>query len=160
MFARGRTPVLVGGSGLYLAALQQGLHPEPPKDPKVRAALVAECDASGVEAMHARLASLDPESATRLAPRDRQRILRALEVVIVGGRPLAAWREALRETPLAAEWRSFELACSPDVLATRITDRTHGMWRDGLLEETRQLLAAGVDGITTNRPEWLREQLR
>lgn len=143
LFARGRTPVLVGGSGLYLAALQQGLHPEPPKDASVRASLVAECEATGVEAMHARLAALDPQSAERLGPRDRQRILRALEVVIVGGRPWATWREAPREAPLAAEWRTFELVCTPEVLAARITDRTQAMWREGLLEETRQLLSVG-----------------
>lgn len=143
LFDRGRTPVLVGGSGLYLAALQKGLHPEPPKDADVRASLVAECEATGVEAMHARLAALDHATSERLAPRDRQRILRALEVVIVGGRPLAAWREAPLEPPLAAEWRMFELVCTPEVLAARITTRTRAMWSAGLLDETEHLLATG-----------------
>jgi len=143
LFARGVTPVLVGGSGLYLAALQQGLHPEPPKDAAVRASLVTECDALGSEAMHARLAALDPAAAARLAPRDRQRILRALEIVIVGGRPLATWREAPREAPLVAEWRSFELVCEPATLGRRIEERTRAMWAAGLLEETRALVASG-----------------
>ena len=142
-FARGVTPVLVGGSGLYLSALQQGLHPEPPKDARVRAALVAECEAEGSEAMHARLTSLDPQAAASLAPRDRQRILRALEVVIVGGRPLAAWRAMPREAPLVATWHTYELVCTPAVLAERIATRTRSMWRDGLLEETRALVAGG-----------------
>jgi tRNA dimethylallyltransferase len=93
--------------------------------------------------MHARLASLDPAAAASLRPRDRQRILRALEIVRVGGQPLASWRAAPRVPPLVATWRTFELVCSPEVLAARITARTRTMWRDGLLEETRALLAAG-----------------
>src|SRR5262245_49990006 len=91
-FERGSTPVLVGGSGLYLAALQKGLHPEPPRDAVLRARLLLECETSGVEAMHARLAALDPEAAGSLKPKDRQRVLRALEVVIAGGHPLVWWR--------------------------------------------------------------------
>lgn len=142
-FARGVTPVLVGGSGLYLKALQEGLHPEPPKDEAVRAALVAECESIGPEGMHAQLASLDPVAAASLRPRDRQRILRALEIVRVGGHPLSHWRSAPRVPPLDATWRTFELVSSAEVLATRITERTRTMWRDGLLEETRALLAAG-----------------
>lgn len=148
-FARGVVPVLVGGSGLYLQALQQGLHPEPPKDAAVRAALVAECEAMGSEAMHARLTALDPEAAAQLAPRDRQRILRALEIVIVGERPLAWWRSRPRETPLAAEWHCFELVCAPEVSAARIADRTSTMWQAGLLEETRALLDAGLGDALT-----------
>ena len=142
-FARGVVPVLVGGSGLYLNALREGLHPEPPKDARVRAALESECAALGVEAMHARLRSLDPGSADRLAPRDRQRILRALEVVQVGGRPLAWWRERPREAPLAAEWRPYELVCEPVTLFERIEQRTRMMWECGLLEETRTLVLSG-----------------
>ena len=87
-FGRGVIPVLVGGSGLYLVALQRGLHPEPPRDANLRAMLERECEAVGVEPMHARLAERDPETARRLAPRDRQRVLRALEVTTVSGHTL------------------------------------------------------------------------
>lgn len=142
-FARDVVPVVVGGSGLYLNALREGLHPEPPKDASVRAALESECAASGVAAMHARLRSLDPGSADRLAPRDRQRILRALEVVQVGGHVLAWWRERPREAPLAAEWRAYELVCDPVALSERIEQRTRFMWESGLLEETRALVELG-----------------
>ncbi len=144
-FARGVTPVLVGGSGLYLAALQCGLHPEPPRDPAARAALEAEADALGVEEMHARLAKRDPGAAGALAPRDRQRVLRALEITGVSGHTLAWWRARAREAPLAADWRTFELTCPPAALAERIAARTRSMWEQGLLEETRALRDAGQE---------------
>ena len=142
-FARGTVPVLVGGSGLYVEALQRGLHPEPPADTGVRARLQRECESSGVEAMHARLTRLDPDAARSLKPRDRQRVLRALEVVEVSGHTLGWWREHAREAPLVADWRAFQIVVEPGVLRARIAERTEAMWRDGLLEETRALVAAG-----------------
>jgi tRNA dimethylallyltransferase len=135
--------VLVGGSGLYLKALQQGLHPEPPRDEGLRARLEQECVAVGSEAMHAKLATLDAGAASRLRPRDRQRVLRALEIVQAGGRPLAWWREQPRVAPLVAEWRTHELVCSRPVLTDRIQARTQEMWEAGLLDEVRELAAAG-----------------
>jgi tRNA dimethylallyltransferase len=142
-FARGVVPVLVGGSGLYLNALRDGLHPEPPKDAAVRASLEAECAEAGVPAMHERLRALDAATAAKLAPRDRQRILRALEVVRVSGQPLAWWRARPREAPLAADWLAWELVCDARELSRRIEQRTHEMWAHGLLEETRALLDSG-----------------
>jgi len=142
-FARGTVPLLVGGSGLYIDALRRGLHPEPPKDAVVRARLQSDCETGGVEAMHARLAALDADAARTLKPRDRQRVLRALEVVEVSGHTLGWWREHAREAPLAADWHAFQLVVEPAALRVRITARTEAMWRDGLLEETRALVAAG-----------------
>jgi len=144
-FARGSRPLLVGGSGLYVEALQRGLHPEPPRDPAVRERLQRECETSGVEALHARLAALDPDAARTLKPRDRQRVLRALEVVEVSRHTLGWWREHARESPLAADWRAFQLVIEPALLRTRIAERTEAMWRGGLLEETRALVAAGKE---------------
>jgi tRNA dimethylallyltransferase len=144
-FARGTLPLLVGGSGLYVEALQRGLHPEPPRDDEVRSRLQRECEASGVEAMHARLAARDPDAARSLKARDRQRVLRALEVVEVSGHTLGWWREHARESPLAAEWRAFQLVVEPAVLRARIAERTEAMWRDGLLDETAALVAAGKE---------------
>ncbi len=142
-FARGVVPVLVGGSGLYLSALERGLHPEPPRDPALRAELERECTALGVPALHARLRERDPGAAGSLSPRDRQRVLRALEIVGSSGRTLAWWRERPRESPLAAEWRTYELTCAPALLTGRIENRTRAMWEQGLLEETRALVQAG-----------------
>ena len=144
-FARGTLPVLVGGSGLYVDALQRGLHPEPPKDATVRARLQRECEASGVEAMHARLAALDVDAARTLKPRDRQRVLRALEVVEVSGHTLGWWREHAREAPIAADWRAFQLVVEPATLRARIAERSEAMWRGGLLAETAALVEAGKE---------------
>ncbi len=144
-FEHGVAPVLVGGSGLYLAALQRGLHPEPPKDDEVRAALQAECTTVGVVAMHEQLRALDAAAAERLAPRDRQRVLRALEIVRVGGRPLAWWRTQPRAVLLQAEWQTYELMCDPLVLSERISVRTRLMWEQGLLAETQLLIDAGFE---------------
>lgn len=143
LFAEGITPILVGGSGLYVSALERGLHPEPPKDPERRAELERESAERGPEAMHARLQELDPSAAASLRPRDRQRVLRALEIVEGSGHTLAWWRESARSSPLAAEWRTFEVTCEPAILAARISERTAVMWRDGLLEETRAIVEAG-----------------
>jgi tRNA dimethylallyltransferase len=142
-FAARVPPVLVGGSGLYLGALRRGLHPEPPRDEAVREALAREWRASGPEAMHARLAALDPGAAAALRVRDRQRVLRALEIVTVGGRPLRWWRERPLEPPLEADWRTLELVAPPDVLAARIDARARAMWGAGLPGEVRAIVAAG-----------------
>ncbi len=143
LFARGVVPVLVGGSGLYLRALLEGLHAEPPHDAAIRERLRAEWESEGAAAMHARLAASDPATAARLAPRDRQRILRALEVEAASGRPLSAWHAAPTREALAADWRIAELVCDPEQLAARIDTRTRAMFAGGLLEETRALLDAG-----------------
>jgi tRNA dimethylallyltransferase len=142
--ARGRIPVLVGGSGLYLDAAMRGLAPQPPHDPAVRARLRAELAAAGPEALHRRLAALDPVTAARLEARDAQRVLRALEVGESSGRPLSAWHAAGREGAVAGEWRVLELTCPPRELAARIERRTRWMFDAGLAEETRGLIDAGL----------------
>jgi tRNA dimethylallyltransferase len=143
VFARGRVPVLVGGSGLYVRALLEGLHPEPPHDPAVRERLRADLEAAGAEALHARLARVDPATAARLAPRDRQRVTRALEVYESSGRPLSEWHEGAGRAPLAADARLLEIACPAAALADRIARRTEAMFAGGLVEETRALREAG-----------------
>jgi tRNA dimethylallyltransferase len=145
--ARGRTPVLVGGSGLYLSAAQHGLAEQPPRDSERRARLNEALAHEGPEALHHRLAALDPAAAARLAPRDRQRIVRALEIVEGSGRPLAWWRERPRTggagAPPAA-WRVIELVVPAATLAERIAVRTHAMFEHGLIEEARGLLERGL----------------
>src|SRR5436305_1726215 len=88
---RGRLPIVVGGSGLYLRALLSGISPTPPGDPAVRRELRDRLAAEGLPALAAELAHRDPATAARLAPGDTQRILRALEVAQFSGRPLSAW---------------------------------------------------------------------
>ncbi len=90
--ADGGLPILVGGSGLYFRALLHGLAPVPPIPPDIRVRTRAQMDAKGPEAMHALLATHDPDMAARLKPGDRQRVIRALEVIEATGRSLASWQ--------------------------------------------------------------------
>jgi len=87
--ARGKIPLLVGGTMLYFKALREGLSPLPQADAEVRAALSAEIARHGIAALHKRLSEVDPETAARLAPGDTQRIQRAMEIHLVSGRPMS-----------------------------------------------------------------------
>ena len=143
--ARGRVPVLVGGTMLYFRAFLEGLSPMPPADPAVRAAIAAEAAARGWSALHAELARVDPASAARIHPNHAQRLGRALEVYRASGRPLSAWHETAGE-PLAAGYRVRQLALCPAdraVLHERIAGRFDAMLAAGVLDEVRALRARG-----------------
>jgi len=142
--AQGRVPLLVGGTGLYFRALQQGLSDLPQADPAVRARLAAEAAASGWPAMHARLAVLDPAAAARIGCNDAQRLQRALEVIELAGRPLSELQRGGRATVFP--WRVLKLALLPPdrgVLHERIARRFDVMLEEGLLEEVRALRGRG-----------------
>ena len=144
--ARGRLPLVVGGTLMYLNALRQGLHKLPPADAEVRAALEQRAAARGWPALHAELARVDPATAARLAPADGQRIQRALEVWQVSGRPLSAWHAKVepRDTAPGATWPVVSLEPrSRAWLHQRIEDRLTAMVRAGFLDEVRRLRARG-----------------
>jgi tRNA dimethylallyltransferase len=141
---RGRVPVLVGGSGLYLRAAQQGLAPTPAIDPGVRERLAAELAAVGSAALHQRLAEQDAISARVIHVSDAQRITRALEVLESTGEPLSWWRARPATPAVEGEWRTFRLTTEPDELRRRIEQRTHWMFESGLIEETRALIRQGL----------------
>jgi tRNA dimethylallyltransferase len=141
--ARGRRPIVVGGTLFYVRALLHGLFPEPDKDPSLRHALEREWRADP-DAVRRRLASIDPEAAGRIAPADRQRILRALEVGIGAGKPMSElWREARRGRP---RYRFSMLGLKPPrpQLHARIAARVREMFAAGFVGEVRRLLAVGV----------------
>lgn len=142
--SRGCVPLLVGGSGLYLRAAMEGLAQEPPHDAGVRARIRHAMDAEGPERLHRQLAELDPETAGRLAPRDRQRIARALEVVESSGRPLSWWHR--QDAPRARDesWVVLELVEEPERVRQRIAERTRWMFTHGLPEEVERLRDAGL----------------
>ena len=146
LHARGRAPVLCGGSGLYLRALTEGLCPAPPADPEVRAAIARERDERGLDTLHRELARVDPAAAARIAPRDAVRITRALEVARLTGRPLSAWQADHGFTDRPYELLTFVLSPPTPTLDERIATRSEAMWRAGLLEETKAVLDAGFDG--------------
>lgn len=136
---RGRVPLLVGGTMMYLRALEGGLGPMPPADPAVRAALEAEMRTRGLAALHAELARVDPQAAGRIHPNDPQRIQRALEVHRISGRSISAFHEGGAG---ALDYRVLRLALVPGDRArlhARIEQRFHGMLAAGLVEEVERL---------------------
>jgi len=142
--ARGRWPLLVGGTGLYLRALLDGLSSLPPADLAVRRRLRAEAAATGAEALHRRLAAVDPATAARLHPRDLVRIVRALEIAEVTGEPPSALRGRRRVTAGVRFARlTVGLTMARDRLYARLDARVGRMLAEGLLEEVEALLAAG-----------------
>jgi len=142
--ARGRVPLLVGGTGLYFRALQRGLSELPEADPALRARLTDEAACIGWPAMHARLARLDPAAAARIGPKDAQRLQRALEVIALSGRPLSELQRGGRGE--AFPWRVLKLALLPAdraPLHARIAERFDAMLAAGFLDELRTLRARG-----------------
>lgn len=143
ILARGRAPIVVGGTGLYVRALLRGMAEAPQRTPRLRARLQALASRRGLPFLHRMLRRVDPDTAARLPARDRQRILRALEVRFAAGRPLSA---VLREQPFGAERYDaikIGLTMERDRLEARIAARVDAFFARGLVEEVRGLLAAG-----------------
>lgn len=141
ILARGRIPLLVGGTMLYYRALAQGIDALPPAQPALRAAIEARAARLGWPALHAELARLDPETAARLSPNDAQRIQRALEVREITGSALSALQRGARRT-LPFALRSFALIPQDrTALHRRIAERFDRMLREGLIEELEGLRA-------------------
>jgi tRNA dimethylallyltransferase len=139
ILARGRIPLLVGGTMLYYRALAAGLDALPPANPKLRAEIERDAAKRGWPALHAELAAVDAKSAARVMPGDAQRIQRALEVWRLTGRPLSEWQTA----PAAAlpfTLRSFAIVPQDRaMLHRRIAERFEAMLEAGLVDEVRSL---------------------
>ena len=144
ILARGRVPMLVGGTGMYIRALLRGLDPLP-SDPRVREELLRRWEAEGGAALHAELARVDPETSVKIHPSDRLRVLRALEIAAITGIPPSQARTSWGSAN--AKRKCLFLAVWPDreTLYRGIDARTEEMFRRGLLEEVRGLLARGFD---------------
>lgn len=146
--ARGRTPILVGGSGLYVRAAIDNLQ-FPGTDPLVRARLEAELARVGPAALHARLEAVDPLAAGVILPSNGRRIIRALEVIELSGRPFTA---TLPEYESVYPVIQVGVQLPRPDLDQRIADRVERMWRLGLVEEVRRLEKAGLrEGRTASR---------
>ena len=140
--ARGRLPVLAGGTGLYFQALLRGLAAMPEADPGLREAIAAEAGQRGWAALHEELARVDPPAAARIRPGDAQRIQRALEVYRLSGRPISAWQRD--PPPPRLPLRVLKLVLAPvdrAVLHARIARRFDAMLAAGFLDEVRALRA-------------------
>lgn len=144
--AAGRLPVVVGGTGLYLAALTEGLSPVPPVPDEVRAFWRARQQREPSEALHAELSRRDPVMAARLRPSDPQRLVRALEVIDATGRSLADW-QAERSAPVVEPASAVRLVLAPPRphLRAVIGRRFEKMLDEGALAEVAALVARGLD---------------
>ena len=140
---RGKVPIVCGGTGLYLRALLEGLSPLPPRDEALRARLSREAEEKGRAALHARLASLDPEAAASIPPGNLQRVVRALEVALLTGAPLSASR-GRREGGLGGAV-CVVLEVPADELKRRLEARARAFW-PALLAEIRTLVPAEYTG--------------
>ena len=148
---RGRLPLVVGGTLLYLRALRDGLAPLPGRDPAVREALDAEAAAQGWPALHRRLESVDPDAAARIAPNDRQRIQRALEVHALTGRALTALQRSAGEEARPAIMTIALVPAERTALAARIERRFDAMVQAGFVAEVRRLRRRGdLDPASTS----------
>jgi tRNA dimethylallyltransferase len=147
--SRGITPVLVGGSMLYIAAVLNNFE-FPARDAELRLQLEADLEEHGPHEMHRRLKALDPIAASRIIPENGRRSVRAIEIVTLTGEPFAA---ALPDEP--EDWQPvLEIGVNGprDDLVQRLEHRVHKMWQLGLVEEARSLIPAGIrDGKTSSR---------
>ncbi|CUJ71785.1 tRNA dimethylallyltransferase [Achromobacter sp. 2789STDY5608621] len=142
--ARGRIPLLAGGTMMYYKALRDGLDDLPQADPALRAELEARAARDGWPALHAELARLDPVTAARLAPNDSQRIQRALEICQLSGQPMSALLGRQRASAGGDDSRYLTISLEPSeraALHARIEQRFDAMLANGLLDEVRGLHA-------------------
>ena len=142
--ARGRLPILVGGTGLYYRALTRGFFPGPGRDSALRARLTRVAERRGPERLHRMLQRVDPASGARIQPQDRKRVIRALEVYRLTGRPLTE-HFARTEPPLPEyEIIAIALRIPAELTAARVARRVDAQFEGGLLDEIRGLLASGI----------------
>jgi tRNA dimethylallyltransferase len=140
---RGKTPIVCGGTFLWVRALLHGLAPMPAGDPAIRARLAAQAEAHGRAALHDRLREIDPPSAARLSPNDFVRVSRALEVFELTGRPLSAWQEEHGFKVERHRARLLGIRWSTDDLGVRIAERTRLFLAAGWIDEVRDLVRLG-----------------
>jgi len=141
---RGRVPILAGGTGFYYRALVRGLFPGPARDDRLRARLDRVAGRRGVEALHRWLTRVDPASARRILPRDQQRLVRALEVYLLTGRPLTDHFEATRSPIAGFDVLPIGLTMPREALRARVSARVDEQFARGVVDEVRRLIAAGV----------------
>lgn len=143
LYSAGRLPFVVGGTGLYIRTLVRGLCPAPQADPHVRAELKKLKDERGRDGLYAELTRVDPETAARLHPNDESKVIRALEVSRVSGRPLSTIQaeHGFDETPFSALLIGLERR--KETLYRRIEERIDWQLTQGMIEETRLLLGQG-----------------
>jgi tRNA dimethylallyltransferase len=143
--ARGKLPIVCGGTGMYLRALLYGIFDAPPSDPGLRAQLQARAAAEGSQALHAELVLVDPTSAARLPHQDLVRVIRALEVHALTGRALSSFHDEHQVKARPPRYDCLQVALAParETLYARIDARVDAMMAQGFLREVQDLLRDG-----------------
>ena len=141
---RGRLPILVGGSGLYYRALTRGLFDGPGRDDRMRTRLARIARRRGVEYLHRLVARIDPASARRIQPRDEKRLIRALEVYYLTGRPLTDHFDSTRSPIASYQVITFGLHLPPEEIASRVQYRVADQFQRGLIDEIKNLIDLGL----------------
>ncbi len=139
----GKLPIVVGGSGLYIRILINGIFPSPPASASIRKRLKEEAERDGVEALYRRLCAVDPAYAQTAAPRDLRRIVRALEVFELTSSPFSAWHEKHRNAQGPRDAVVVGLMRPRENLYERIDERVDDMFARGLIDEVRRLCERG-----------------
>ena len=142
--ARGRLPILAGGTGFYFRALTRGLFPGPGKDAALRARLESIAERRDVTMLHSMLRKVDPDSAVRIQPRDLKRLVRALEVYFLTGRPMTAHFADTASAIPDVDVLSIALRLPAAAISERVTRHVDEQFARGLLDEVRALLARGI----------------
>jgi tRNA dimethylallyltransferase len=142
--ARRGLPILVGGTGFYYRALTRGLFPGPGADAGLRARLDRVAARKGPERLHRMLQRVDPESAQRIMPRDRKRLVRALEVFLTTGRPLTSHFVDTRSPIADCDVIAIALTIPAPLIAERVARRVDAQFAAGIVDEVKGLLARGV----------------
>ena len=142
--SRGKLPILVGGTGFYYRALTRGLFPGPGADDALRSRLDRVAARKGPERLHRMLERVDPESAARIMPRDRKRLIRALEVYMATGRPLTMHFSETRSLVADCEVIGIGLKLPPALTSARVIRRVDEQFARGIVAEVEGLLARGV----------------
>ena len=141
---KGRLPIITGGTGLYLKALISGLFPEDKKDPALRRRLQKEAEQKGLEFLRNKLKAVDPDYFNKIGAHDKIRIIRALEVFYLTNKPITSHFKATRSPLPDFKIIKIGLKLKREVLYAHIENRVDAMITKGIIEETKELLAAGI----------------
>ncbi len=150
LFSQDKTLLVCGGTGLYFKALLDGIFSQPNKDGGLRKKLYQEAEGSGLEKLYQRLKKVDPETAKKISKNDKKRIIRALEVYQLTGKPISAKKKEARGLWQKLPIEIFGLKLSRDQLYRRINQRVDKMFERGAIDEVRQLLTKNL-GITAEK---------